>query len=52
MERELDYMPFDMAFIMPDGNEEFCHATGIEVLIDGEWWNEYVDHDGNLHYGR
>ena len=50
--KQLDYMPFDMSFVMPDGNEELCHATGTEVLIDGEWWNEYVDQDGNLHYGR
>ena len=52
MERILEEMPFDKAFITDNGNEELCHATGKEVLIDGQWWNEYRDNDGNLHYGR
>ena len=53
MEREeLGYMPFDKVFVTENGNEESCHATGYEVFIDGEWWNEYVDRDGNYHYGR
>lgn len=52
MERELDYMPFDKAFETSDGNTELCHATGLEVLIHGEWWNEYADSNGDLHYGR
>ena len=37
--RELDGMPCD-------------HATGDEVLWDGEWWNEYVDSKWDFHYGR
>lgn len=45
--RKLDAMPLDKRF----GNE-LCHATGYEVLINGEWWNEYEDSDGNPHYGR
>lgn len=39
--RELEYMPFD---------RNGLHATGYEVLIDGIWWNEYEDEDGNLEY--
>lgn len=49
--RELGFMPFDKMFDV-DGNEEFCHATGYEVCIDGEWWNEYEDRNGELRYGR
>ncbi len=44
---ELDHMPYDRAFSV-DGNEELCHATGYSV--DG--WNEYVDRNGDLHYGN
>ena len=51
MRRELDYMPFDKLFPTDNGTE-LCHATGFEVIIDGEWWNEYEDSDGELHYGR
>jgi len=40
-------MPFDKRF-----DNELCHATGYEVLIDGEWWDEYVDGEGEYHYGR
>ena len=47
MKRELETMPFDHEF-----NNELCHATGYEVCIDGIWWNEYEDSEGNLHYGR
>ena len=52
MIRSLDTMPFDRVFETESGNEELCHATGYEVCIDGEWYNEYVDCDGNYHYGR
>lgn len=51
MERELEEMPFDKAFDV-DGNSELCHATGMEVQINGEWWNEYIDSNGEFHYGR
>lgn len=51
--RRLDKMPFDHAFWLDDLHEELCHATGYEVFDEetGEWWNEYVDSCGNLHYG-
>lgn len=53
MEREeLEVMPFDKAFEIEEGVEELCHATGYEVFINGEWWNEYIDRDGYYHYGR
>lgn len=47
--RKLDFIPFDMRF-----DNKLCHATGYEVQFAGEadWWNEYVDMDGNFHYGR
>lgn len=51
MIRELKTMPFDHIFIV-DGNEELCHATGYEMLEDGIWWNEYIDHNGEFHYGN
>ena len=50
--RSLESMPFDKAFVTDNGTEELCHATGYEVFIDGEWWNEYLDGYGNYHYGR
>lgn len=49
--RDLDTMPFDRAFDV-NGNEELCHATGVEVFINGEWWNEYIDSNEDYHYGR
>ena len=49
--RELETMPFDKVFYV-DGKEELCHATGYEVYIAGQWWNEYEDSEGNYHYGR
>ena len=54
--RELEEMPFDKVFETENGNE-FCHATGYEVLIqcgacEPDWWNEYEDSQGDLHYGR
>lgn len=48
---ELDEIPFDKVFNV-DGNEEFCHATGYAVKIDGEWWDEFEDRNGGVHYGR
>jgi len=50
-ERRLDRMPYDHGFYV-NGNYELCHATGYEVFIDGEWWNEYIDSEGNSQYGR
>lgn len=53
--RTLEHMPFDMMFDIGGGRRELCHATGIEVEFDylpGDWWNEYVDSEGGLHYGR
>lgn len=50
--RELFEVPFDKVFDV-DGNQEMCHATGMEIQDErGEWWNEYVDSNGNFHYGR
>nr|DAO24834.1 MAG TPA: hypothetical protein [Caudoviricetes sp.] len=50
--RELDRMPCDHGFWTSEDNYELCHATGYEESHGGEWWNEYVDRDGNFHYGR
>lgn len=49
-------MPFDKAFSV-NGNEMLCHCTGYEVNWDdpdnpSDWWNEYCDINGNVHYGR
>lgn len=54
--RELDFTPFDKSFTV-NGNEELCHATGYEVCTGdpgnpADWWNEYVDSDGEIHLGR
>lgn len=51
MIRKLEKMPFDKVFEV-DGNEELCRSTGYEVFLHGEWWNEYEDSEGDLHYGR
>ena len=50
--RELDRMPCDKGFWTSEDTFEVCHATGDEVIWGGEWWNEYVDRDGEFHYGR
>lgn len=50
--RELDRMPCDHGFWVSEDDYEMCHATGDEVVWDGEWWNEYVDSNGDFHYGR
>ena len=46
-------MPYDMAFETESGRE-LCHATGYEVTFEGDntYWNEYVDSNGEYHYGR
>ena len=54
---KLDHIPCDKKFSY-NGNEEFFHATGYEVLIEDigdepSWWNEYVSPDGETYeYGR
>ena len=56
----LTKMPYDMTFYVDDINgviKENCHATGRQVNTVhpkslGDWWNEYKDSSGNLHYGR
>ena len=53
--RKLEQIPFAMAFATKNGNMELCNATGYEVQFEslpGDWWNEYVDSDGEYHYGR
>lgn len=50
--RELDRMPCDHGFWTSEDNYELCHATGYEESRGGEWWIEYVDSDGDYHYGR
>lgn len=56
MRRELEEMPFDKAFDV-NGNEQLCPATGWQVCFGNpsepaDWWNEYEDSEGDLHYGR
>lgn len=56
LERKLDDMPFDKVFDV-DGSEELCHATGYEVCLGNpdnpaDWWEEFEDSKGGLHYGR
>jgi len=51
---ELEEMPYDMTFEV-DGNREQCHATGRAVAFEDwpdEFWLEFVDRNGELHYGR
>lgn len=44
MRIQLEEMPFD---------RNGMHATGYEVQFeDGSWWVEYIDEDGECHYGR
>lgn len=56
--RELETMPFDKAFYRySDGRRELCHSTGYEVCHGdpsnlADWYDEYEDSDGELHYGR
>lgn len=52
--KELKEMPSDHGFWLEDGNYSLCHATGYQVIFEGEdeYWNEYIDSFGNFHYGR
>ena len=50
--RALEEVPFDKRFTIEDGTEALCHATGFEVLFEGEWWNEYEGPDGYFYLGR
>ena len=48
IERELETIPFDI---------KGMHATGYEVCLGdpsdpADWWLEYEDADGDLHYYR
>ena len=49
--RCLEKMPFDKRFDV-DGNSELCHATGYEVFDGEDWWDEFMDSNGNFQYGR
>ena len=35
--RDLEIMPFD---------KQGKHATGQQKCMDGEWWDVYLDHNG------
>lgn len=57
LRRKLETMPFDKVFVVENGNEELCHATGWEECFGdpnepADWWNKYEDSEGNLYYGR
>ena len=43
-------MPYDKAFWVNGKGEELCHCTGYEVFIDGNWYQEYLDSNGEIHY--
>lgn len=49
--RCLEKMPFDKRFDV-DGNSELCHATGYEVFDGEDWWDEFVDSNGDFQYER
>ena len=44
-------MPFDKRFDV-DGKSELCHATGYEVFDGEDWWDEFIDSNGDFQYGR
>lgn len=57
----LESMPFDRCFDVDEyGHEELCHATGYAVQFDNEttpvgiplFWTEFIDSEGNYHYGN
>lgn len=44
---------FAQTFEREDGNEELCNATGRMLIEpDGDFWFEFEDALGGLHYGR
>lgn len=44
---------FAKACTREDGNQELCNPTGrMLVDLDGDYWYEYEDALGGLHYGR
>ena len=48
-----DVMPLDKVFDTENG-KELCHATGFMVTFEGDntYWDEYIDSNGEYHYGR
>ena len=52
-EKYSDHMTYDHTFYTEEGKQELCHHTGKEVLMDdGIWWYEFIDSNGDLHYGN
>lgn len=45
----LTAMPFDK-LIQTDHGAVMLHATGWEVFVDGEWYDEYYDPDYDVTY--
>lgn len=46
---------FSKVFENANGNEEFCHPTGMELQESADvadHWLEFEDSLGGLHYGR
>lgn len=49
----IDEQVFAQTFEREDGNEELCNATGRMLIEpDGDFWFEFEDSLGGLHYGR
>lgn len=49
----IDQQVFAQTFEREDGNEELCNATGrMLVESDGDFWFEFEDSLGGLHYGK
>ncbi len=58
--KELEVKPDDKMFEnVLTGQIELCHSTGYKACDrhmnqqdPSNWWNEYIDSSGSLHYGR
>ncbi len=49
----IDEQVFAQTFEREDGNEELCNATGRMLIeSDGDFWFEFEDSLGGLHYGK
>lgn len=46
---------FARTFVNAEGNEDLCSPTGRQLSESddpADWWNEFEDSLGGLHYGR
>lgn len=58
LKKERGYSVPDRVFYLNNGRRMWCHPTPYEVFVGGDpddennWYNEYMDKDGETHYAH